>query len=64
MRAVVLASDAVDVTVRPGVNLLRSLMSRTPLSCSSWRPTTLTTIGTSWRFSVRFCAVTTIVPTV
>ncbi len=35
-------------------------MSLTPVSCNSWWLTVVTTIGTFWRFSVRFCAVTTI----
>ena len=64
MRAVVVASDAVEVTVRPEVSLARSLMSRTPLSCSSCLFTTVTTMGTSCRFSFRFWAVTTTVSTV
>ena len=39
-------------------------MSLTPVSCSSCRLTVVTTIGTSWRFCVRFWAVTTMVSTV
>ena len=64
MRAVVEASEAVEVTVRPEVSLERSLMSFTPLSCSSCLFTTVTTMGTSCRFSFRFWAVTTMVSTV
>src|SRR5579859_152715 len=60
MRAVVDASLVVEVTSRPGVSRVRSLMSLTPLSCRSWWLTVVTTIGTSCRFWERFCAVTMI----
>ena len=60
MRAVVEASDEVEVTIRPGVTMVRSLMSLTPVSCSSCLVTLVTTIGTSCRFCSRRCAVTVI----
>ena len=59
IRAVVEVLLAVVVTVRPGVTTVRSLMSFTPASCNCWALTAVTTIGTSCRFWVRFCAVTT-----
>src|SRR5580658_6508699 len=58
IRAVVEFSEVVDVTVRPGVNTVRFLISVTPASLSSWEDRAITEIGTSWIFSARFCAVT------
>ena len=60
MRAVVEASLEVEVTIRPGVRIVRSLISLTVASFKSCAETVVTTIGTSCRFWVRFCAVTTI----
>ena len=59
MRAVVIASLWVLVTVRPGTSVCRSLMSRTPASCRASCDSAVTTIGTSCSCSSRFCAVTT-----
>src|SRR5690606_35981943 len=64
MRAVVIASLWVLVTVSPGTRVCRSLMSYTPVSCSSCWSSTVTEIGTSWSTSSRFCAVTVIVANV
>src|SRR5271156_2817433 len=58
IRAVVEFSEVVEVTVRPGVNTVRFLISVTPESLSSWADRAITEIGTSWMFSARFCAVT------
>src|ERR1700722_15357882 len=58
IRAVVEFSEVVEVTVRPGVNTVRFLISVTPESLSSWADRAMTEIGTSWMFSARFCAVT------
>ena len=52
------ASLLVEVTSRPGASSARSLMSLTPLSWSDWWLTVVTTIGTSCRLWLRFCAVT------
>src|SRR5580704_8977968 len=60
MRAVVTFSDVVDVTVRPGVNACRFLMSVTPPSLSCCADRAMTEMGTSWMFCSRFCAVTMI----
>jgi hypothetical protein len=57
MRAVVMASLCVLVTVRPGTRTCMSLMSRTPVSCSNCSASG-DQIGTSCRDSSRFCAVT------
>ena len=59
MRAVVIASLWVLVTVRPGTSVCRSLMSRTPASCMASCDSAVTMIGTSCSTSSRFCAVTT-----
>ena len=61
MRAVVIASFWVLVTVRPGTRICMSLMSRTPVSCRACLDSAVTTIGTSCSCSSRFCAVTTMV---
>ncbi|MNR22243.1 hypothetical protein D3C85_1391860 [compost metagenome] len=58
IRAVVEASDWVEVTVMPGVRICRSLMSRTPAPFSASCDRVVTTIGTSCRFCSRFWAVT------
>src|SRR3569623_1606908 len=56
MRAVVIVSLEVEVTVRPGVRTVRSLMSFTPASCSSLPGREVTTTGTSCRFCSRLWA--------
>ena len=58
MRAVVIDSLEVEVTIKPGVRMVRSLMSFTPVSFSNCSETTVMTIGTSWTLCSRFCAVT------
>ena len=64
MRAVVMASFWVLVTVRPGTSTCMSLMSRTPVSWISCCGSDVSAIGTSCICSSRFCAVTIMVASV
>ena len=64
MRAVVCDSLVVELTCRPGTSNCTSLMSVTPVSCSSCSGSAVIMIGTSCMTSSRFCAVTVMVASV